>query len=92
MEIKRVIKELDKKGEISLETWKPLSAKKNGDGTVDILYRNLLLGDENDPVFLWVYVNIIEEDEEDTEVRILERMTFKKEDLAWVAKFVSKFG
>ncbi|NJE07981.1 hypothetical protein E3E31_05500 [Thermococcus sp. M39] len=90
MEIKRVIKELDLKGEVSLETWKPISAKKNGDGTIDILYRNLLLGDKRDPVFLWVYVNVVEDEEID--VRILERMTFKKEDLIWIMKFVSKFG
>ncbi|HIP75103.1 MAG TPA: hypothetical protein EYH24_03105 [Thermococcus paralvinellae] len=90
MEVKRIIKELDSKGEISLETWKPISAKKNGDGTIDILYRNLLLGDEKDPVFLWVYVNVIED--EDIDVRILEKITFKKEDLLWIMKFISKFG
>jgi len=90
MEIKRIIKELDSKGEISLETWKPVSAKKNGDGTIDILYRNLLLGDERDPVFLWVYVNVIKD--EDIDVRILEKITFKKEDLLWIMKFISKFG
>lgn len=90
MEIKRIIKELDLKGEVSLETWKPISAKKNGDGTIDVLYRNLLLGDERDHVFLWVYVNVIED--EDIDVKILEKITFKKEDLLWIMKFISKFG
>ncbi len=86
MDVKRIIKILDEKGEVSLETWKAISVKNNGDGTVDILYRNLHLGSDDDPVFLWIYANVVNDGEED--VRVLERITFKREDLAWILRYV----
>lgn len=87
MDIKRIIEILDEKGEVSLETWKAISVKNNRDGTVDILYRNLHVGTDEDPVFLWIYANVVDDDEED--IRILERITFKKEDLAWILRYVA---
>ncbi|HDZ36110.1 MAG TPA: hypothetical protein ENH81_04270 [Thermococcus sp.] len=87
MDAREIVKILDEKGEVSLDTWKAVSVKKNKDGTVDILYRNLHVGTEDDPVFLWIYANIVEED---WEVRVLERITFKREDLAWVLRYVAK--
>ena len=92
MEVRRIIEILDEKGEVSLETWKAISIKNNRDGTVDILYRNLHVGSDEDPVFLWIYANVVDDGEED--VRILERITFKKEDLAWILRYVraSKAG
>ena len=87
MDIKRLIEILDEKGEVSLETWKAISVKNNRDGTVDILYRNLHVGTDEDPVFLWVYANVVDDGEED--IRILERITFKKEDLAWILRYVT---
>ncbi|EEB73238.2 hypothetical protein TAM4_2095 [Thermococcus sp. AM4] len=86
MEIKRIIEILDEKGEVSLETWKAISVKNNRDGTVDILYRNLHLGSDDDPVFLWIYANVVDDGDED--VRVLERITFKREDLAWILRYV----
>ncbi|ACJ16589.1 hypothetical protein TON_1101 [Thermococcus onnurineus NA1] len=87
MDAKEIVKILDEKGEVSLETWKAVSVKKNKDGTVDILYKNLHVGTDDDPVFLWIYANIVEED---WEVRVLERITFKREDLAWILRYVAK--
>ncbi len=89
MDAREIIHLLDEKGEVSLETWKPLSVKKNGDGTVDVLYRNIQVGSEDDPVFLWIYANVVEED---WDVRVLERITFQKEDLAWVLRYVPRRG
>lgn len=85
MDVKRIIELLDSKGEVSLDTWKAISVKNNRDGTVDILYRNLHLGSEDDPVFLWIYANVVEDDED---VRVLERITFKKEDVAWIFRYL----
>ncbi len=84
MEVKHIIDILDEKGEVSLETWKAVSVKNNGDGTVDLLYRNLHVGSESDPVFLWIYANVLE----DEDVRVLERITFRKEDLVWLLRYV----
>jgi len=89
MDAREIIRVLDEKGEVSLETWKPLSVKKNGDGTVDVLYKNLHVGSDEDPVFLWIYANIVEED---WDVRVLERITFQKEDLAWLMRYIPKKG
>ncbi len=87
MEIKEIIEELDKSGEVSLDSWRAVSVKRNRDGTVDVLYRNLQIGTDDDPVFLWVYANVIYEERK---VRVLERITFKKEDLLWLFRYVSK--
>lgn len=86
MKIKDVINLLNEKGEVSLDIWKPLSARKSSDGTLDILYRNLVVGSDSDPVFLWVYVNVLEDD-----VRVLEKITFKKEHIRWITNSISKF-
>ncbi|MDK2983340.1 MAG: hypothetical protein PWP19_818 [Thermococcaceae archaeon] len=86
MKIKDVIRILNEKGEVSLDIWKPLSARKSSDGTLDILYRNLVVGSDSDPVFLWVYVNVLEDD-----VRVLEKITFKKEHIRWITNSISKF-
>ncbi|WP_058946094.1 hypothetical protein [Thermococcus sp. 2319x1] len=85
--IRDVIRILNEKGEVSLDIWKPLSARKSSDGTLDILYRNLVVGSERDPVFLWVYVNVLEDD-----VRVLEKITFKKEHVNWITNSILKFG
>nr|WP_152881131.1 hypothetical protein [Thermococcus sp. 101 C5] len=69
-----------------MDIWKPLSARKSSDGTLDILYRNLVVGSDSDPVFLWVYVNVLEDD-----VRVLEKITFKKEHIRWITNSISKF-
>ncbi|ANF23566.1 hypothetical protein [Thermococcus piezophilus] len=87
MDVKEIIRILDEKGEVSLETWKAVSVKKNVDGTVDILYKNLHVGTDDDPVFLWIYANVVEDD---WDVRVLERITFKREDLAWLLRYVAK--
>ena len=87
MDAMEIVRLLDESGEVSLETWKPLSVKNNKDGTVDILYRNLHVGSEDEPVFLWVYANVVEED---WEVRVLERMTFQREDIAWILRYLPK--
>ncbi|WP_055283301.1 hypothetical protein [Thermococcus sp. EP1] len=84
--IKEIIKALSDKGEVSLDIWKPISARKSSDGTLDILYRNRVVGSEKDPVFLWAYVNIVEED-----VRILEKITFKKEHVKWITNSITRF-
>ncbi len=89
MDAKEIVGILDEKGEVSLDTWKALSVKKNSDGTVDVLYRNLHVGSDDDPVFLWIYANIVEED---WDVRVLERITFKREDIAWLLRYVAKKG
>ncbi len=89
MDAKEIVGILDEKGEVSLDTWKALSVKKNNDGTVDVLYRNLHVGSDDDPVFLWIYANIVEED---WDVRVLERITFKREDIAWLLRYVAKKG
>ena len=89
MDAKQIVDILDEKGEVSLDTWKAVSVKKNKDGTVDLLYRNLHVGTDDDPVFLWIYANIVEED---WDVRVLERITFKREDLAWLLRYVFKKG
>ena len=89
MDAKEIVGILDEKGEVSLDTWKALSVKKNSDGTVDVLYRNLHVGTDDDPVFLWIYANIVEED---WDVRVLERITFKREDIAWLLRYVAKKG
>ncbi|WP_457751737.1 hypothetical protein [Thermococcus sp.] len=89
MDAREIISVLDEKGEVSLETWKPLSVKKNRDGTVDVLYKNLHVGRDDDPVFLWIYANVLEDE---WDVRILERITFQKEDLAWILRYVPKRG
>ncbi|HIH71824.1 MAG: hypothetical protein PWP49_829 [Thermococcaceae archaeon] len=86
MKIKDVINLLNEKGEVNLDIWKPLSARKSSDGTLDILYRNLVVGSDSDPVFLWVYVNVLEDD-----VRVLEKITFKKEHIRWITNSISKF-
>lgn len=86
MKIKDVINLLNEKGEVNLDIWKPLSARKSSDGTLDILYRNLVVGSDSDPVFLWVYVNVLEDD-----VRVLEKITFKKEHVNWITNSISKF-
>ena len=87
MEVKEIIRELDRNGEVSLDSWKAVSVKRNKDGTVDILYRNVKIGADDDPVFLWVYANVIDDE---GVVRVLERITFKKEDLAWLFRYVPK--
>jgi len=84
MDARTIVSILDRKGEVSLETWKAISVKKNSDGTVDVLYRNLHVGNEKDPVFLWIYANILE----DEDVRVLERITFQRKDLAWLIRYV----
>ncbi len=89
MDAEEIVGILDEKGEVSLDTWKALSVKKNSDGTVDVLYRNLHVGTDDDPVFLWIYANIVEED---WDVRVLERITFKREDIAWLLRYVAKKG
>ncbi|ASJ10984.1 hypothetical protein A3L12_06560 [Thermococcus sp. P6] len=89
MDPREIVKILHGKGEVSLDTWKAVSVKNNGDGTVDVLYRNIHVGTEKDPVFLWVYANVVEED---ADVRVLERITFKREDLAWLLRYVAKKG
>ncbi|ASI99614.1 hypothetical protein [Thermococcus celer] len=89
MDAREIVRILDEKGEVSLETWRAVSVKKNRDGTVDVLYRNLHVGTEEDPVFLWIYANVIEED---WDVHVLERITFKREDLAWLLRYVVKKG
>jgi hypothetical protein len=86
VKIKDVINLLNEKGEVNLDIWKPLSARKSSDGTLDILYRNLVVGSDSDPVFLWVYVNVLEDD-----VRVLEKITFKKEHIRWITNSISKF-
>ena len=48
--------------------------------------QNLHLGSDDDPVFLWIYANVVDDGEED--VRVLERITFKREDLAWILRYV----
>ncbi|USS40676.1 hypothetical protein NF865_00065 [Thermococcus aggregans] len=85
--IKDVIKILNEKDEVSLDIWKPVSARKSSDGTLDILYINLVVGSKKDPVFLWVYVNVLKDD-----VRVLEKITFKKEHVNWITNSISKFG
>ena len=89
MDAREIVEILDEKGDVSLDTWKAVSVKKNKDGTVDLLYRNLQVGTDEDPVFLWIYANIVEED---WDVRVLERITFKREDLAWLLRYVVKKG
>ncbi|WP_297419598.1 hypothetical protein [Thermococcus sp.] len=89
MDARGIVGILDEKGEVSLDTWKALSVKKNSDGTVDVLYRNLHVGTGDDPVFLWIYANIVEED---GDVRVLERITFKREDIVWLLRYVAKKG
>ena len=44
------------------------------------------MGSEKDPVFLWAYVNIVEDD-----VRILEKITFKKEHVKWITNSITRF-
>ncbi|WP_461866241.1 hypothetical protein [Thermococcus sp.] len=85
MDVREILQILNEKGEVSKETWKPLSVKKNKDGTVDVLYKNRVIGTEDNPVFLWIYANIVEDDEFD--VKVLERITFKKEDLKWILRY-----
>ncbi|WP_054841403.1 hypothetical protein [Thermococcus peptonophilus] len=85
MEASMIIKILDEKGEVSLDTWKVVSIKENDDGTADILYKNKHVGSDGDPVFLWIYANVVEEDDD---VRVLERITFKKEDILWLVRYV----
>ncbi len=85
MDIRGILQKLHEKGEVSRETWKPLSVKKNKDGTVDVLYKNRLIGTEEDPVFLWIYANVVEDEEFD--VKVLERITFKKEDIKWILRY-----
>ncbi len=85
MDAREIVKILDEKGEVSLDTWKVVSVRKNEDGTADILYKNRHVGSEENPVFLWIYANIVEDD---WDVRVLERITFQKEDLLWLLKFV----
>ncbi|MDI3476054.1 MAG: hypothetical protein PWQ79_808 [Thermococcaceae archaeon] len=87
MDVREILNLLDEKGEVSLGTWKPISVKKNPDGTVDVLYRNLKVGSEEDPVFLWVYANVVE-DEDEVDVRVLERITFQKKDFTWLSRYV----
>jgi hypothetical protein len=89
MDAREIVEILDEKGEVSLDTWKAVSVKKNKDGTVDLLYRNLQVGTDDDPVFLWIYANVVEED---WDVRVLERITFKREDIAWLLRYVVKKG
>jgi len=85
MDARDVIRILHDKGEVSLDTWKVLSVKKNDDGTADILYRNRHVGSDDDPVYLWIYANLVEED---WDVRVLERITFKRDDLLWLIRQV----
>jgi hypothetical protein len=85
MEEREVIHILHERGEVSLDTWKVVSIKRNEDETVDILYRNRHVGTEDNPVFLWIYANVVEDN---GEVRVLERITFKKEDLLWLLPHV----
>ena len=85
MDVMDVLRILNEKGEVSRETWKPLSVKKNKDGTVDVLYKNRIIGTDDDPVFLWIYANIVEDDGFD--VKVLERITFKKEDIRWILRY-----
>jgi len=89
MDAREIVRILDERGEVSLDTWKAVSVKKNGDGTVDVLYRNLHVGTDGDPVFLWVYANILEDS---SNVCVLERITFKREDIAWILRYVVKKG
>ncbi|WP_297487309.1 hypothetical protein [Thermococcus sp.] len=84
MEPREIVEALYRKGEVSRETWKALSVKNNGDGTVDILYKNLQVGTKKNPVFLWVYANVVGGDD----VRVLERITFKTEDIVWIARYL----
>lgn len=91
MDIKGIVELLHRRGLVNKETWKAVSVKKNGDGTVDILYRNLQVGTEKDPVFLWIYANVVEDDDE-VDVRVLEKITFKKEDIAWILRYLPKKG
>ena len=89
MDAREIVEILDEKGEGSLDTWKAISVKKNKDGTADILYRNLHVGTDDDPVFLWIYANVVEDD---WDVRVLEKITFKREDIAWLLRYVVKKG
>ncbi|WP_297477003.1 hypothetical protein [Thermococcus sp.] len=85
MNAREIVELLDRRGEVSLDTWKALSVKRNGDGTVDILYRNIRVGTDEDPVFLWIYANVVDDG---PEIRILERMTFRSGDIAWVLRYL----
>ena len=85
MDARDIIRILNEKGDVSLDTWKVVSVRKNDDGTADVLYRNRHVGSDDNPVFLWIYANIVEED---WDVRVLERITFQKEDLLWLLKHV----
>ncbi|ASJ00385.1 hypothetical protein [Thermococcus gorgonarius] len=90
MDARDIVELIYQRNLVSRETWKAVSVKKNGDGTVDILYKNLHVGSDDDPVFLWVYANVVDEDGPD--VRILEKITFKKEDLVWILRYIPKRG
>ncbi|WP_456369239.1 hypothetical protein [Thermococcus sp.] len=85
MDTSAIIRILSEKGEVSLDTWRVISIKENGDGTADILYKNRHVGRNGDPVFLWIYANVVDEDED---VRVLERITFKKDDILWLIRHV----
>jgi len=85
MDAREVIRILHDRGEVSLDTWRIVSVKNNDDGTVDILYRNRHVGTYDDPVYLWIYANVVEEE---CDVKVLERITFKKEDLLWLLRLV----
>ena len=87
MNAREIVDLLNERGEVSLETWKALSVKRNGDGTVDILYRNLRVGTDDDPVFLWIYANVVDDE---SEVRVLERITFRSADISWVLRYLPK--
>lgn len=85
MDVFLIIKIFDEKGEVSLDIWKVVFIKENDDGIVDIFYKNKYVGSDGDFVFLWIYVNIVEEDDD---VCVFERIIFKKEDIFWLVRYV----